>query len=335
MKRILDIVARSPHLVGKTAKSRSYTIALFVFTCWPAAMVLSAALFSACTSSQSPPRATSSLTALSIPDTINFGAVQLGTLRDTLVQFQNNGTDTIEITSQSISGSSFSFVDPSQRVFSLAPGAKKSVEIRFNPKDTLGNQGIDTVFSQGASRIIILSGAGIPFNSFFFKAPSLIVISLTGLISEDAGSSSGEHSFYFEAPLTSQGHDTLVFYSTSQSIDSGTYHVTEESWNNIVVVLDTAERRIDWLAAWSSDEQGDLYYHDYTSTVQGLDLRGLNLAHDSLGWLGTENGSSIGNSVYVAQNIDGGDDGLFPYVTDSIISIKGYNASASLRVSIK
>ncbi len=129
-----------------------------------------------CTSPQAPVVKETTIAGLSIPDTLNFGMVRAGIMKDTNVVFKNIGTDTIQITSQRFSNSAFTLSDTSKSHLNIAPGDSQTVAIQFFPSDTTAILGYDTIRTANKTNIIVLRGGAIPFSSGFLIAPKEIAI---------------------------------------------------------------------------------------------------------------------------------------------------------------
>src|ERR1017187_10763186 len=112
-----------------------------------------------CSSPQAPAiQGPTTIAGLSIPDTIDFGVVRVGVAKYTNITFRNIGSDTIQITSQAFSNSSFKLTDTSLRQFPISPGGIKVVGVSFTPKDTLPALGRDTIKAGNKSAMLTLRG---------------------------------------------------------------------------------------------------------------------------------------------------------------------------------
>ncbi len=101
-----------------------------------------------------------------MPDTIDFGAVRVGVIKDSVIVFRNMGNDTINILSQRFSDSEFALADTSQRSLRVAPASSQSVTIRFLPTDTNAVLCKDTIRGTGGTDLLVLRGKATPFVSY-------------------------------------------------------------------------------------------------------------------------------------------------------------------------
>jgi hypothetical protein len=111
---------------------------------------------------KSPATPASSSASLAISSaTVDFGRVNVGSVKDTSVLFTNTGVDTLLITSQSFSSPLFKLADSTQSTLKIAPGSYLSDTIQFDPKDTSSVVAYDTIRSNAATMVITLHGGGI------------------------------------------------------------------------------------------------------------------------------------------------------------------------------
>jgi hypothetical protein len=297
-----------------------------------------------CTSPQAPVVKQTAIAGLSIPDTVDFGIVGNGLTVDSNVIFQNNGMDTIHITSQGFNDPSFKLVESKWTSFNIGPGTAQHIGIQFTVTDTNQVFGFDTVRSSNASNIMVLHGKGNTFSSLFPSAPTSVTVTLTGLIGVDLGGTTHDFDFSFgtyNAP--EQWADTLNFYSTYSSCsndgaqcDAGTIEI----WFHI----DTTQKRIDWLKASSYDQVMNCTLvapgvcgdgtTSYTTTTQDIALNDLSLSRDSNGWSGSATGLSLNSIVDSAQYLKNISEECCNQTLSQLTKINGYESNATLTVSI-
>ncbi len=290
-----------------------------------------------------------SLAVLSIPDTINFGAVRAGVAKDSNIVFKNTGTDTLKITSQRFSNSAFTLSNASQSQMSIAPGATQTVGIQFLPSDTSSDLGYDTIRTAYKTYILVLRGEGIPFSSFFPSASISINVKLTGLIGNDSVTGSTIYNFDFGAALISQSwEDTLQF--SYYYVDASDSSSAPNEWNNttsynIMVHIDTTKDEITWLKA-SYDHQtsswsiapGNMGSYQSSNQEEELVLSSIPLTKSANGWSAQEKGPILPSLVISAQYIQqvtrpldqGGGTG-----TTQLGTIAGYDPTAVLTITIQ
>ena len=182
-----------------------------------------------CTSPQLPVVKETTIAGLSIPDTIDFGMVRAGLSKTLSVTFENTGSDSLHITSQTISDSFFQ-EDPRWKQFNIAPDSSQIANITYIPHDSI-DVAYDTLRSGNKVKVITLRGREVPFSSGFLSAPKEITISLTGVIGETyAYESPYTFSFYYdELSNLLQFHDSVYDFYGSSSWVNDPSRVREQS----------------------------------------------------------------------------------------------------------
>jgi hypothetical protein len=96
---------------------------------------------------------------LSVPPLIDFGAVSVGSCKDTTFSIANTGTDSISVTRQLFGLPNFTLVKP-PTPYTLAPGASINVTLEYCATDTGAIQSADTlhVTTRDSSKFIVLTG---------------------------------------------------------------------------------------------------------------------------------------------------------------------------------
>jgi hypothetical protein len=299
-----------------------------------------------CTSPQSPVVKETNIAGLSIPDTIDFGVVPFGIIKDTTIIFKNTGTDTIMITSQGFSDTLFKLTNAAQK-FNIAPGTQQVVGFSFSPRDTAPVLGFDTISSANNSNIMILRGGAIPFSSFFPSAPTSVTVTLTGLIGQDTIGFSHDFNFsFYTSTGPQQWADTLHFSSsssTSSCEEPAGLGTSDYQSTDVWVKIDTAGKKIVYLKATFYDES--LTFEEIgcgpkdgttsgTSESSEIVLNGLDLSKDSNGWAASGEGTSLRSVVTTAQYLTQNVGYPFSTKTSQLSSIIGYETNAVLSVSI-
>jgi Abnormal spindle-like microcephaly-assoc'd, ASPM-SPD-2-Hydin len=290
-----------------------------------------------CTSPQAPIPFGPTIAGLSIPDTINFGMVRAGVAKDTNIIFKNTGTDTIFITSQSFSNSSFKLSNSSQSKLSIAPGTSQTVSIQFLPSDTSPVLGYDTIRTAYKTSILVLRGGAVPFSSIFLSAPSMIYIGLSGLIGKDTNGTTHPFTFSFSAAINraASQNNSFTFYTSTgvTTYESGTTRVLD-SWTsntNVFLRIDSSSLLIDTLVA-------SYYYFDQprlqisTASGEGLNIHGIKLSKDSNYYSAAATGAALNSIIKAASYY------TYTYVNDYqslLTSIVGYQDSAKLTIWIQ
>ena len=173
-------------------------------------IIILAVIYSSCSSSTVSPPSQSVVShafPLLVTDTLDFGSIPFGTSSNLNLIFKDTGSDTIEIISESLSDSSFSFPNFNSSLFAIIPGAEIKVPIRFQAKDYAAHAAFDTVRSHSHSLIVPLRGSGRSFSSMFDLPPKEISVVLNGLIGNwDGYPSTG---FEFDAGSLILWRDTI------------------------------------------------------------------------------------------------------------------------------
>src|SRR5581483_9504111 len=188
-----------------------------------------------------------SLANLSVIDTINFGVIKAGTTKDTSILFKNTGSDTLQIMSQQFSNSAFKLSKASQNLLTIPPGASQSVSIQFSPSDTSQATGFDTIHTAYKTYIIELQGNAIPFSSIFKSAPSVISISLSGVIGTP-GRDGSPYTFLFsyEEPVD-LSHDvdsSYSFYGSTGGGDVDSRGEQVDGWSTTTYIVTTIDANL-------------------------------------------------------------------------------------------
>ena len=188
-----------------------------------------------CTPSQAPPVVQPQvphIPGLSVPDTVEFGIVRVGTFRDTLIRFANTGHDTIGILSQSFGSGNFLLVDSAQKRLTIPPGATQSVRLRFEPRDTLATWGSDTIRTANDKHILVLHGGSLPY----------IPQSLTGLSVPDTidfGNVRAGLSRDTNITFKNTGKDTIRI--TSQAFSNKAFRLADAGWSHFNIAPGTSQ----------------------------------------------------------------------------------------------
>ena len=155
-------------------------------------ILMSITYLAGCSAPQAPiATGTTSIPGLSNPDTIDFGMVRAGVSKTLSVTFRNTGSDSLHITSQTISDPFFQ-EDSYWKQFYIAPDSSRILNMTYFPHDSI-DIAFDTLRSGNGTNIITLRGREVPFSSGFPSAPKEITISLTGVI--------GHTSYSYEVAL--------------------------------------------------------------------------------------------------------------------------------------
>jgi hypothetical protein len=286
-----------------------------------------------------------SLAVLTVPDTINFGAVRAGIAKDSNIVFKNTGIDTLKITSQRFSDSSFKLSNASQNQMSIVPGATQTVGVQFLSSDTSSVLGYDTIRTPFKTKIIVLRGRTIPFSSLFTSAPTSVTVTLTGLLGKDAvaGNSTYNFSFYTSSG-PQQWSDTLHFSFSYVDESNPTYG---SAWDNstaydVWLHIDTVLREITWLKA-SYDYETDFWCngpgclgsHQTSSDKEGIVINSISLVKTVNGWSAQDTGSILNSIVSSAQYFKQSSSNMGTETQSQLLSITGFTNSAALSLTIQ
>lgn len=282
-----------------------------------------------------------SLAVLSIPDTIDFGVIRAGTTKDSNIVFKNTGTDTLKITSQRFSNSSFKLSNASQSQMSIAPGASETVSVQFLPSDTSSVLGYDTIRTAYKTSIIVLRGRAVPFSSGFLIAPKEIYISLSGVIATPdtsqtysltfSASFDGSHSQNESYSFVTQGSDVL---GTNQNgdpriTDAYATIATAAIDSNLIVRSLSVSYSYSYNQPWGNPT--------YTRN-QGLNLHGVSLKKNGNQYAGSVASSLLPSTIdSIYYNCYGPTQGAdapdcnYP----ALDSVCGYRSNAILSIQIR
>ena len=291
--------------------------------------------------------------SLALTDTLDFGSLVLGTSKTLTLRFENKGTDTIQITSQSISEASFSFVDTSKRHFALAPDSVKLIAVRYTASDTMAHIAFDTVRAGSVRWIAELRSSGKAFSSMFDSTPSYNSVSLNRLFGVDSNFAVGPNpvfNFSISAgPGVAQPRfqvfgDTMIFYGATNSgvspFDGDGYSQTEN--DKVWLHIDANTKTIDWLKAqstygkqtWTARHGNEANIMSYSRT-EFLAVHGIALTRGTNSWTAKITGSTLKTIVDSARWADDGVLDQFTYQQGTLTSITGYDSTSSLSVIIR
>lgn len=128
---------------------------------------------------------------------LNFGKIQKGSFKASIVKFSNVGNDTLRVTN--ITSNNTAFKTDTAR-FNVAPGKSMDVVVRFDPTGNGSHNGTMRVSSNTYPDSIVVMGEG-----FGFKYPKMVL----GLTIIDFGQVVGGTSKDTTLSISNQGEDTL------------------------------------------------------------------------------------------------------------------------------
>ena len=290
--------------------------------------------FASCsTPSTAPQNTVPNIPNLTVADTLDFGAVPMGTMKDTVIQLENAGPDTLNI-SQSVSKSNFVIISNSN--VRIAPGQKMAVTFRFTSADTLSQVAFDTIRAGKGQRIVVLQGFWSFFSTMFPLGPRSISVSLSGLIGNIhlLPPTSDRYSFDFSVSngLT-HWEDTLMFQQDVTS--NGSYN--DDHSTEIRVQLDTITHSIHWINAYSYENAYNKIgqAHGSFEKVENIIAHDIPLSKNAQGWYGELTGAGlsafIDGAEYYADH-----SGMNPPQMEeaNLTTILGYDSTAKLSILI-
>ncbi|QNI33471.1 choice-of-anchor D domain-containing protein [Alloacidobacterium dinghuense] len=113
------------------------------------------------------------------PSTVDFGAVPIGQMANTVVSMLNRGARAVEVSQLSVAGQTFSVASQNQLPITISPGEAYNVKVGFKPSAGTSYSGkLNAIDS--SSRTVgesVLSGSGVAANANASGTPTLYVSS--------------------------------------------------------------------------------------------------------------------------------------------------------------
>lgn len=305
-------------------------------------IIILAVIFSSCSTSVVPPPSNSIVShgfPLLVTDTLDFGSIPVGTSSTLNLDFKDTGSDTVEIISESLSDSSFSFPNFASTLFAIVPGQEIKVPIQFQAKDYAPHMGFDSVRSHSNSLIVPLRGSGRLFSSMFDVPPKEIYVELKGLLGNWDGPPTTD--FEFDAGSLTRWKDTIELQNSYNDPVYGSDPNYPCGYNGnttqISFLIDTSSHSITWLdASYSEDDERDGVGcgHGGMTIDKTLIAHNIPLTKNGNVWAAVLKGTTL-SSFINAASYNSSSGGVLENGQDATLkSIIGYDSTATLSISI-